>query len=90
MEPTSPACLPAWLPTCLSPTPHLPACLAAYLQGVSSHLKFKAVGELQPNGKREVYFEANGVPRVVEVSLGDVCEGKKCESSVRGRSVNQV
>ena len=31
------------------------------------HLKFKAMGELQDSGKREVYFEANGVPRVVEV-----------------------
>lgn len=37
-------------------------------QGVSSHIKFKAAGELQPSGKREVYFEANGVPRVVEVT----------------------
>lgn len=40
-----------------------------YLQkkGVSTHIKLKAAGELQDSGKREVYFEANGVPRVVEV-----------------------
>jgi pyruvate carboxylase len=36
-------------------------------QGVSTHIKLKAAGELQESGKREVYFEANGVPRVVEV-----------------------
>lgn len=37
------------------------------MQGVSTHIKLKAAGELQDSGKREVYFEANGVPRVVEV-----------------------
>lgn len=31
-------------------------------------IKYKAKGELQPNGVREVFFEANGVPRVVEVT----------------------
>jgi pyruvate carboxylase len=31
------------------------------------NIKYKAKGELQPNGCREVFFEANGVPRVVEV-----------------------
>ncbi|PNH09743.1 Pyruvate carboxylase 1, partial [Tetrabaena socialis] len=36
-------------------------------KGVAANIKYKAVGELQPNGKREVFFEANGVPRVVEV-----------------------
>ncbi|WIA32059.1 hypothetical protein OEZ86_002911 [Tetradesmus obliquus] len=36
-------------------------------KGVSTHIKLKAAGELQDSGKREVYFEANGVPRVVEV-----------------------
>lgn len=30
-------------------------------------LKFALSGELQPGGIREVFFEANGVPRVVEV-----------------------
>jgi len=37
-------------------------------QGVSTHIKLKAAGELQLSGKREVFFEANGVPRVVEVT----------------------
>jgi pyruvate carboxylase len=36
-------------------------------RGVETHVRFKAVGELQPTGKRDVYFEVNGVPRVVEV-----------------------
>lgn len=31
------------------------------------NIKYKAKGELQPDGTREVFFEANGVPRVVEV-----------------------
>jgi pyruvate carboxylase len=45
------------------------ACVVLCLlhQGVSTHIKLKAAGELQDSGKREVYFEANGVPRVVEV-----------------------
>lgn len=30
-------------------------------------IKFKALGELQPNGKREVFFETYGVPRVIEM-----------------------
>jgi pyruvate carboxylase len=34
---------------------------------VSTHIKLKAAGELQASGRREVFFEANGVPRVVEV-----------------------
>ncbi|KAI8467848.1 MAG: pyruvate carboxylase [Monoraphidium minutum] len=37
-------------------------------KGVGTHIKLKAAGELQPSGKREVFFEANGVPRVVEVA----------------------
>jgi len=31
------------------------------------NIKYKAKGELQPSGMREVFFEANGIPRVVEV-----------------------
>lgn len=31
------------------------------------NIKYKAKGELQPSGIREVFFEANGIPRVVEV-----------------------
>ena len=27
---------------------------------MSTHIKLKAAGELQPSGKREVFFEANG------------------------------
>jgi len=42
-------------------------CVENVAQGVSTHIKLKAAGELQDSGKREVYFEANGVPRVVEV-----------------------
>lgn len=38
-----------------------------------ANIKYKATGELQPNGKREVFFEANGVPRVLEVA--DTKEG---------------
>jgi pyruvate carboxylase len=44
-------------------------------QGVSTHIKLKAAGELQPSGKREVFFEANGVPRVVEVTDTRSAEG---------------
>ena len=36
-------------------------------KGNTVTIKYKAKGELQPNGTREVFFEANGVPRVVEV-----------------------
>ena len=30
-------------------------------------VKLKAIGELLPNGNREVFFEMNGIPRVVEI-----------------------
>jgi len=36
-------------------------------KGVVATMKYKAIGELQSTGHREVFFEANGVPRVVEV-----------------------
>ncbi|KAK9814506.1 hypothetical protein WJX72_007023 [[Myrmecia] bisecta] len=36
-------------------------------KGNTVSIKFKAVGEVQPDGTREVFFEANGVPRVMEV-----------------------
>lgn len=36
-------------------------------QGNIVNIKYKAKGELQPNGTREVFFEANGVLRSVEV-----------------------
>lgn len=32
-------------------------------------IKYKAISEPQPNGKVEVFFEVNGVPRVVEVAI---------------------
>lgn len=36
-------------------------------KGNTVNIKYKAKGELQPNGIREVFFEANGIPRMVEV-----------------------
>ena len=35
--------------------------------GVLASVKLKAIGELLPNGNREVFFEMNGIPRVVEI-----------------------
>lgn len=61
------------------------------IQGVSTHIKLKAAGEVQDSGKREVYFEANGVPRVVEVidkrsleALGKKAIREKADSGVLG------
>jgi pyruvate carboxylase len=68
-------------------------------KGVSAIIKFKAMGELQPNGKREVFFEANGVPRVVEVidraaekALGatGVRDKVRCGGSYAGKVSNIV
>mmetsp|Transcript_10605 Transcript_10605/g.26883 ORF Transcript_10605/g.26883 Transcript_10605/m.26883 type:complete len:873 (+) Transcript_10605:787-3405(+) len=36
-------------------------------KGTTANITYKAVGEPQANGCREVFFELNGVPRVVEV-----------------------
>jgi len=36
-------------------------------KGKQLYVTLKAVGELLPNGKREVFFDLNGIPRVVEV-----------------------
>lgn len=36
-------------------------------KGSEVTIKYKAQGELQPNGKREVFFETYGVPRVIEM-----------------------
>ncbi|KAG2483618.1 hypothetical protein HYH03_017498 [Edaphochlamys debaryana] len=52
-------------------------------KGVGANIKYKAVGELQPNGKREVFFEANGVPRVVEVT------DKKAEQVLGRKAVRE-
>ena len=35
--------------------------------GVRASVKLKAIGELLPNGNCEVFFEMNGIPRVVEI-----------------------
>jgi pyruvate carboxylase len=35
--------------------------------GVKASVKLKAIGELLPDGKRDVFFEMNGIPRVVEI-----------------------
>ena len=35
--------------------------------GVRASVKLKAIGELRSDGKRDVFFEMNGIPRVVEV-----------------------
>lgn len=43
-------------------------------QGVVLAIKLKAVGELQPNGVREVFFETNGIPRVVDVVDNNVAK----------------
>ncbi len=53
-------------------------------QGVSSVIKFKAAGELQPSGKRDVYFEANGVPRVVAVT--DTSSAEAMKKAVREKA----
>ena len=36
-------------------------------QGASTLVTLKAVGELLPNGRREVFFDVDGLPRVTEV-----------------------
>mmetsp|Transcript_38533 Transcript_38533/g.108941 ORF Transcript_38533/g.108941 Transcript_38533/m.108941 type:complete len:1254 (+) Transcript_38533:126-3887(+) len=43
--------------------------------GNSVVIKFKAIGEIQPNGKREVFFETNGIPRIVEIVDRQAREG---------------
>ena len=35
--------------------------------GVKASIKLKAIGELLPSGTRDVFFEMNGIPRVVEI-----------------------
>jgi len=57
-------------------------------RGSSASIKLKAVGELLPNGKREVFFEVNGIPRVVDILDLKVFENdnKKGMSAVRERA----
>ena len=56
-------------------------------QGNVVHIKYKAKGELQPNGMREVFFETNGIPRVVEVRDTNRAEaGKALKVQVREKA----
>ena len=57
-------------------------------RGTSASIKLKAVGELLPNGKREVFFEVNGIPRVVDIlDLNTLeTENKKGMTAVRERA----
>lgn len=51
------------------------------------NIKYRAMGELQPNGTREVFFEANGVPRTVEiVDRSDQAEGGPVRKAAREKS----
>ena len=54
-------------------------------RGSSASIKLKAVGELLPNGKREVFFEVNGIPRVV-----DILDLKVLENEQKRRHVSAV
>jgi pyruvate carboxylase len=45
-------------------------------KGLKSEIVFKAVGERQASGNREVFFELNGLPRVVEVHEDVSMEGE--------------
>ena len=38
------------------------------VKGMKAEIVFKAVGDRQANGCREVFFELNGIPRVIEVA----------------------
>ncbi|CAL6380211.1 unnamed protein product [Bathycoccus prasinos] len=58
-------------------------------RGSSASIKLKAVGELLPNGKREVFFEVNGIPRVVDILDLKVLENENKKggmSAVRERA----
>ena len=50
-------------------------------RGVSTNIKLKAVGELLPSGNREVFFEVNAIPRVVEIQDRKILEAAKGASS---------
>ena len=55
--------------------------------GVRASIKLKAIGELLPNGNREVFFEMNGIPRVVETAdRTDAGETKKFRIASREKS----
>ena len=55
--------------------------------GVRASIKLKAIGELLPNGNREVFFEMNGIPRVVEIEdKTEAGSTKKTRLAARERS----
>jgi pyruvate carboxylase len=56
-------------------------------QGKSLFVTYKAIGELKPDGMREVFFELNGIPRTVEVF--DEQEVEKAKLAGGGRTVNE-
>ena len=55
-------------------------------KGSQVTIKFKAKGELQENGKREVFFETFGLPRVLEVE--DRSQGAASASRVVREKAN--
>mmetsp|Transcript_27434 Transcript_27434/g.89803 ORF Transcript_27434/g.89803 Transcript_27434/m.89803 type:complete len:1207 (+) Transcript_27434:1-3621(+) len=50
-------------------------------RGVNVVIKLKAVGELQPSGQREVFFEVNGLPRSVEVDDRTLVQAEAASTS---------
>jgi pyruvate carboxylase len=50
-------------------------------RGVSTNIKLKAVGELLPSGNREVFFEVNAIPRVVEIHDRKILESSSKAST---------
>ena len=58
-------------------------------RGVSTNIKLKAVGELLPSGNREVFFEVNAIPRVVEIQdrkILEVAKGSTSAAAAREKS----
>lgn len=51
----------------VDPTPVESWWTSCVAQGKSLFVTYKAIGELKPDGMREVFFELNGIPRTVEV-----------------------
>jgi pyruvate carboxylase len=59
-------------------------------KGKQLYITLKAIGELLPNGKREVFFDLNGIPRLVEVedrrAKEQVASGGSSLQAVRERA----
>ena len=58
-------------------------------RGVSTNIKLKAVGELLPSGNREVFFEVDAIPRVVEIQdrkILEVAKGSTSAAAAREKS----